>query len=79
MQTNVMYYNYHAMAKRLLKSGNCIGVSIFKRYKHIYPALVLYFDNHAPIPIRQYRWNEYLPLIDELGLNILNNDNIPPN
>ena len=71
-----MYYNYHAIAKRLLTSGHCLAVSIFKQYRHIYPALVLYFDNHSPIPIRKYRWNEYLPLIKEQNLTINNVDGL---
>lgn len=72
-----MYYNYHGIAKRLILSNHCIAVSIFTRYHHIYPAMVLYFDNHKPIPIRQYRWNEYLPLILEKTININNENNIP--
>ena len=71
-----MYYNYHAMAKHLLNSGHCIAVSVFACYHHIYPALVLYFDNHKPIPIRRYRWNEYLPIIFNLGINVQNESNI---
>ncbi len=71
------YYNYHAIAKHLLQTGHCIAVNIFSEYHHIYPAMVLYFDNHRPIPIRQYRWDEYLDLIKEQNLNIINPENIP--
>lgn len=65
-----MYYNYHARAKHLIKNGNCIGASIFNQYHHIYPALVLYFDNHKPIPIREYMWSDYLRLLNEADINI---------
>lgn len=65
-----MYYNYHARAKALIKNGNCIGATIFDRYHHIYPALVLYFDNHKPIPIREYMWDDYLPLLSELDITV---------
>ncbi len=71
------YYNYHAIAKTLISSGHCIAVSIFARFRHINPALVLYFDNHRPIPIRQYRWHEYLPILSNLNIEINNVDNIP--
>ena len=66
------YYNYHAIAKNLLKNGHCIAVTKFNRYRHISPALVLYFDNHRPIPIREYMWQDYLPVIENLGLKIIN-------
>lgn len=70
------YYNYHAIAKNLLLSGHCIGASKYKRYRHIYPALVLYFDNHRPIPIREYRWHEYLPILYVLNITINENDEL---
>lgn len=55
-----MYFNYHAKAKRLIAEGHLINMEIVKRWNAIAPALVLYFDNHKPMPIRQYRWDEYL-------------------
>ena len=69
-----MYYNYHAIAKRLIENGHTIGASIFTRYHHISPALVIYFDNHKPIPIREYMWDAYLGLLKEKNINILKND-----
>ena len=56
-----------------------MGVSIFKEYHHISPAMVFYFENSKPIPIREYMWQDYLPLIKEFGIKINNNDNIPLN
>lgn len=73
------YYNYHAIAKNLLKSGHCFSVSIFSNYHNIKPALVLYFDNHKPIPIREYMWQDYLQIIKEQNLKILNEENIKLN
>ena len=70
------YFNYHAKAKRLLLNGNCISASVFSNYHHICPALVLYFENNIPIPIRNYKWQEYLPLLKELNININNPENI---
>ena len=73
------YFNYHAKAKHLIKSGHCISVSIFKSYHNIRPAMVFYFDNNIPIPIRDYMWKDYIPLIEEYGLFLNNAENIPLN
>ena len=54
------YYNYHAKAKQLIADGHLVNMEIVDRWNTIAPALVLYFDNHRPMPIRQYRWDEYL-------------------
>lgn len=54
------YYNYHAKAKQLIKEGHLVGHEIVDNWNGIVPALVLYFDNHRPMPIRKYRWDEYL-------------------
>jgi len=54
------YYNYHAQAKQLIADGHLVKMEIVERWNAIAPALVLYFDNHRPMPIRQYRWDEYL-------------------
>lgn len=55
-----MYYNYHARAKALIAGGHLVKMEIVDRWNNIAPALVLYFDNHRPMPIRSYRWDEYL-------------------
>ena len=55
-----MYYNYHARAKALISDGHLVKMEIVERWNNISPALVLYFDNHKPMPIREYRWDEYL-------------------
>lgn len=55
-----MYYNYHAKAKQLIKDGHLIKQEIVNDWNGIKPALVLFFDNHRPMPIREYRWNEYM-------------------
>lgn len=58
-----MYYNYHAKAKKLINDGHLIRYKIVDRWNNIAPALVLYFDNHKPMPIREYRWDEYKDLL----------------
>lgn len=55
-----MYYNYHAKAKQLIAEGHLVKHEIVESWNAISPALVLYFDNHRPMPIRQYRWDEYI-------------------
>lgn len=57
------YYNYHAIAKKLILEGQLMGYEFVDEYRGIAPALVLYFKNHNPIPIRSYRWEEYFPLL----------------
>ena len=58
-----MYYNYHAKAKQLISDGHLIEWSLVSEWNGIAPALVLYFDNHRPMPLREYRWNEYWNII----------------
>lgn len=58
-----MYFNYHGKAKKLIKEGHLIEYQIVEKWNHISPALVLYFDNHQPIPIRKERWDEYFFII----------------
>lgn len=61
------YFNYHATAKRLIAEEKLIGYYFTKKYHSISPALVLLFDDfkHPVMPIREYRWEEYLPLLSE--------------
>lgn len=60
-----MYFNYHAKIKQLIADGHLIDFQIMPKWNLITPALVLYFDNHKPMPIRKYRWEEYWDILDE--------------
>lgn len=71
------YYNYHAIAKKMIENNHLIAVTIFPEYKNIRPAMVLYFDNHRPIPIREYMWDDYLDKIHNKKIEIINEHNIP--
>ena len=73
------YFNFHAKAKRLIEQDYCISASIFSSYNHIRPALVLYFENNIPIPIRDYMWKDYLPLLEKHKITINNPENIDLN
>lgn len=70
------YFNYHAKVKSLIKNGACIGASLLYKHNNIKPAMVFYFNNHKPMPIRDYRWDEYFPLIKEYKIKLNNPDNI---
>ncbi len=61
-----MYFNYHAKVKRLILAGKLVRFEILQNYNGISPALVLYFIDNPPMPIREYRFAEYFELIDSL-------------
>lgn len=61
------YFNYHAKAKNLIAGGHLLKFEIMERWNNIRPAMVLYFDNNRPMPIREYRFAEYLELINGLS------------
>lgn len=61
-----MYYNYHAQVKKLILEGRLIGYEFVDDYNGIKPALVLYFHEHRPMPIRNHRWEEYVPYLINL-------------
>lgn len=63
----MMYYNYHAQAKKLIEEGHLVSYEIVDQWNNIKPALVLYFDNHRPMPIRSYRWDEYFKILRKEG------------
>lgn len=59
------YYNYHATIRRLLAEGKLTAWYHTEKHGRISPALVLVFDDlkHPRMPLREYRWAEYLPLL----------------
>lgn len=57
------HFNYHAKAKKLIADGHLVKFEIVPKWNSISPALVLYFDNNKPMPIRYYRFDEYLELL----------------
>lgn len=60
-----MYFNYHAKAKRLIAEGHLVNFQVVSKWNFIVPALVLYFDNNKPMPIRKHKWDEYWDMLDE--------------
>ena len=57
------YFNYHAKAKNLIASGHLVRFEIVPKWGNIAPAMVLYFDNNRPMPIRRYRFDEYMEIL----------------
>ena len=64
------YYNYHATAKRLISEGKLKRWYITENYHGISPALVLVFEDerHPVMPIREHRWDDYLPRLKQTGI-----------
>ena len=61
-----MYYNYHAVAKRLIREGKLVDFRRVERWGNIAPAFVLFFTDHRPMPIREERVAEYTELIEQV-------------
>lgn len=59
------YFSYHAKAKKLISEGHLVNYEIVSSWRNISPALVLYFDNNRPMPIREYKWDEYFKIINK--------------
>ncbi len=62
-----MYYNYHAKIKNLILSGHLMYYKIVDKWNSVSPALVLFFNNHKPMPIRNYKWEEYFNILKEIN------------
>lgn len=60
-----MYYNYHAKIKKLIFDGHLVDHKYVDKWNNISPALVLFFDNHKPMPVRDYRFLEYEELLKD--------------
>lgn len=57
------YYNYHGIARRLIAEGHCTHAELKQIHNQISPALVLHFDNHKPMPMREKTFDEYITLL----------------
>lgn len=57
------YYNYHAQAKKKIQEGKLVSYKIVDKWNNISPAMVLYFSEGKPMPIREYRWDEYFEIM----------------
>lgn len=57
-------YPYHNKSKQLIKQGHLTHWEMVEKWNHIEHALVIYFDNHRPIPIRPHRHEEYIKILE---------------
>ena len=71
-----MYYSYHAKIKKLIKENHLTDYKFVENYNSISPALVLFFDCHAPMPVRKHRWQEYKMFFEEVNINLEIPDNL---
>lgn len=60
-----MYYNYHAKIKKMIEKGELEKYEVVEDYNGISPALVLFFKNHRPMPVRIYRFEEYFAIFEK--------------
>lgn len=58
------YFNYHAKIKRLISDGKLERIEFVERWKNISPAMVLFFKECPPMPIRDYRFSEYVTYLN---------------
>lgn len=64
------YYNYHAIAMNLIKSNHCIRAELKEKHNQISPALVLYFNNHPPMPIQFNSFERYFEVLNLYNIPI---------
>ena len=57
------YFDYHRVAKREILTGHLVRAEYLPVWNGIAPALVLFFDDRAPMPIRKEKWGEYEELV----------------
>lgn len=63
------YYNYHAMIKKRILSGESFEYELKDEYHNIAPCLLIKFNDKI-YPIREYRWDEYFEIFKQKsGLN----------
>lgn len=65
------YFNYHAKAKKLIAEGHCTHAEVVDSHNGISPALLLHFDNHLSMPIRQEKWEAYFDLLAKQNIPIV--------
>ena len=58
-----MYFNYHSKVKEIIKKDVVTKIEIVDNHNGIRPAMLLYFRNHKPMPIREHKWDEYIKLL----------------
>ena len=65
-----MFFNYHSKVKKIIDSDTITKIEILDEYNNISPAMVIYFKNHPPMPIREHKWDDYISYLNK------NNDDL---
>ena len=65
-----MYFNYHAKAQNLIKTGHLIAIKFVDKWNNVENAMVLFFDNHKPMPIRNYKIPQYITILQNYNIDI---------
>lgn len=60
-----MYFNYHSKVKQVINDDVITKIEIVDNWNGISPAMVIYFKNHNPMPIREHKWDEYIALLTQ--------------
>lgn len=60
-----MYFNYHSKVKKTIQEDIITKIEIVDNYNGISPAMVIYFKNHKPMPIREHMWDDYIKYLQE--------------
>ncbi len=60
-----MHFNYHAKVKKIINEDKITKIEIVDNYHDISPAMLIYFENHPPVPIREHKWDEYIAYLSE--------------
>lgn len=66
------YFNYHAKIKNLIEEKHLLSAELVDNWNGIKPALVLYFDNNIPMPIREHRFHEYREIFLKFNIKFKN-------
>lgn len=64
------YFNYHCKIKNLIQENHLISAEIVDDWNGIKPAMVFYFDNNKPMPIREYRFLEYYEFLKKHNVQV---------
>ena len=65
------YYNYHAIATNLIKTGHCTHIEINEKPNKNSHIATLFFNNHMPMPIKDFALEKYLSLLSFYKIPII--------
>lgn len=54
----------------MIEAGHCVKAELVEQYKEIGLSLILYFDEHIPMPIRPHKFGEYFELLNKYNVQV---------